>query len=87
MLGSYSAAPKGNADPKERDCIAQELAMKMNDTRDLFGRVREADKLESGPRESCALLRNGLTPKSERFARLLQPARNPLVPSDSPLGV
>ena len=53
MLGYYSAAPKGNADPKERDCIAQELAMKMGDIRDLFGIVREADKLDSDPEKAA----------------------------------
>ena len=53
MLGSYSTALKGYADPKERDCIAQELAMKMNDIRDLFGIVREADKLESDPEKAA----------------------------------
>jgi len=53
MLGYYSAAPKGYADPKERDCIAQELAMKMNDMRDLLGIVRETDKLESDPEKAA----------------------------------
>jgi hypothetical protein len=40
---------KGTADPTERARLAQELTTKMNDIGDLFGVVREAQKLESDP--------------------------------------
>lgn len=40
---------KGTVDPIERARLAQELTTKMNDIGDLFGVVREAQKLESDP--------------------------------------
>jgi hypothetical protein len=66
---------KGNADPKERARLAQELATKMNDISDLFGIVREAQKLESDPDKAARFYAMMLG----ELAALDEGAREPLL--------
>jgi hypothetical protein len=66
---------KGNADPKERDRLAQELATKMNDISDLFVVVRGAQKLESDPDKAARFYAMMLG----ELAALDEGAREPLL--------
>ena len=66
---------KGTVDPTERARLAQELTTKMNDIGDLFGVVREAQKLESDPDKAARFYAVMLA----ELAALDEAARKPLL--------